>query len=709
MLRFVLICALIALAGCSSRPVDKGGGDDNSVVIITNNDNNTSNNENNVVITECGPGRDLCNGACIDTSLDNDNCGRCSSSCGTGTVCSNGSCASVPTDCRVEGECPARYFCDEDTGLCEVGCNTNADCPTGAFCELESHACLCTDAGSVVCGSECVAETPLSCGASCETCAPIANGDAVCNEGACGQECDDGYMMCDGTCASCPTGAGVLSVTCLGNECVANECEPGHEICDGTCAPCPATSGTESLGCEGAQCIITDCPVGTRLCNGTCADCPDDPNGTLTCQGNACVLVCGSGFHSCGEFCAVDGDPDNCGPNCTFCSDDPNGSAVCAGGTCGLDCSTGYRECQGACSECPDGPGVVSTMCAGAACVVSSCAAGYQPCTGGCCRPAPDGIAYDYNISITDVSLAVDSRGYPHIAFGSASGNSIYYVWWDGSAWQSERVTSGWHVSIGLDLAENPHIAIWARNPDRLVFASRDPVNGWSTEEADNSFNDVGMTPDLVMVGNTPHIAYYDLEQDNLRYAVKNGNNWSDEVVASNGQIGFSPAMAITTTGDVHIVYRDEDNDWARHAYDVGFGWEYSVMDSTDDSGNYNALTRDSNNGIHGAFVNDDFSTGQQVYYTSWSNAGWSAPTFVVDGSKPSIVTDGQNNPIIVFWEIGSSIAMASESNGWTRVALDTARGGEENDAVYDPVLDKVHVIFNEFTGDDVKYLTFDP
>ena len=160
---------LVAL-GCNSSPVDKN----EPPVIVTDDDAGM------VMPIECGPGRVDCDGACVDSSLDAENCGQCGLSCGERTVCSNGACVDVPSDCRgSELPCPTRYFCNETTGFCEVGCNTNDDCAGGAFCELESHACVCPDEGQVVCGDSCVDESPMSCGVDCETCLAPANGPSA--------------------------------------------------------------------------------------------------------------------------------------------------------------------------------------------------------------------------------------------------------------------------------------------------------------------------------------------------------------------------------------------------------------------------------------------------------------------------------------------------------------------------------------------------
>lgn len=40
----------------------------------------------------CGQGQTCCNGACVNTSSDSNNCGTCGTICGSGSSCSSGAC-----------------------------------------------------------------------------------------------------------------------------------------------------------------------------------------------------------------------------------------------------------------------------------------------------------------------------------------------------------------------------------------------------------------------------------------------------------------------------------------------------------------------------------------------------------------------------------------------------------------------------------------
>lgn len=712
------LTGILLLAGCSSPPIEKGN---NDPVVILNNGNNGGNNANNgPIVTECGPGRTLCSNACVDTALDGANCGGCNLPCAAGTVCSDSMCLPVPADCRAEGECPPKYFCDEGTGLCQAGCSTNADCVAGSFCELETHTCRCTEPGTVVCGGSCVAEAPLSCGPTCESCPGVANGSATCTDGLCGLECAPDHMLCDGSCAPCPTGAGTVEVSCQGNQCVASVCQAGHEICDGQCAACPATNGSESLGCDGTQCVITDCPGGTKLCGGNCAACPDDPNGTTQCSGTQCLLSCGSGFHSCGDYCAANDDPFSCGPNCTSCPTSPNGDAVCSAGACDFICDQGYRACGTVCAPCPDGPGVASTQCSQNTCVVQACAAGWTPCTNGCCQAAPDGPAVVFGSSVTSVSIALDSRGYPHIVYGSASTDGTYYVYWDGAQWNDSFVSTGWDIDVELDTMDRPQVAIWDEPGGSLTWGMMSG-GSWLLEEVD--FGGVGMTPDIELLGTVPHIAYYDQTSDNLKYATRLAtDSWDVDVVEATGQVGFSPSL-LMSSGDIpKITYRDETNERLRFAVKYSTGWESYTLDDMVDAGNYSSLQRAvgmTTGFMHVAYEEEPpfVSSNDQVWFMRLDHLGNDiGGRFVAtDAARPSLVIDGNNTPHVVYWRPSTSdLMLASRGPSidgfFTERELVTQNSvGEQNAAVFESATGYIHIAYFDFTNKSVNYISVMP
>lgn len=173
-----------------------------------------------------------CNGGCVDTSDDNNNCGACGEVCFGGTTCVNGSC-----------QCPAGQH------LCADGsCN---ECCIHDHCESPDP-----EANPICCAGTCVSASfdENNCGG----CGNVCFADQFCELGDC--ECfeagahvgPDGQCTCDGT-----------------------NCQGGGSCCDdyvcflGTCQHC---------GAAGADCHdFSGNPGDFLCCSGTC-----DPN-TVTC------------------------------------------------------------------------------------------------------------------------------------------------------------------------------------------------------------------------------------------------------------------------------------------------------------------------------------------------------------------------------------------------------------------------------------------
>ncbi|HEY4393277.1 MAG TPA: hypothetical protein VGP64_04415 [Polyangia bacterium] len=77
-----------------------------------------------------------------------------------------------------------------------------------------------------------------------------------------------------------------------------------------------------------------------------CAPCATPTNGSATCDGTSCDIMCNTNCHSCGTSCASNADPSACGSSCIVCpgSSIANSAPTC-NGTCGTGCAAGYRAC----------------------------------------------------------------------------------------------------------------------------------------------------------------------------------------------------------------------------------------------------------------------------------------------------------------------------------------------------------------------------
>jgi hypothetical protein len=149
----------------------------------------------------------------------------------------------------------------------------------------------------------------------------------------------------------------------------------------------------------------------------------------------------------------------------------------------------------------------------------------------------------------TGVSLALDSRGYPHISYYNQTSTDrspaeLRYLSWNGNAWDRETVVTltkrDLTTSLAIDAQDIPHIAYCDVAEKSLKYATRSASGEWSSETAvrgettdrgetadpgvgDNPLlrgKDIPRMPSLALdrAGN-PGIIYFDWAGTSLKFA----------------------------------------------------------------------------------------------------------------------------------------------------------------------------------------------
>lgn len=184
-----------------------------------------------------------CDGVCVNTDIDEDNCGACEMGCGATQECCGGSCNPVDV-------CAG---CAEDCGAGESCCATECvDTQTDRFnCGGCGIAC---GAGSVCCAGTCTPEDDAHCGGSCGDC--TATGNGLCCNGACVPRDAD-------HCTSCVTGCG--SECCADQE-VCTDTDSDPDNCGGCGISCGPTQACCAGSCTNVQADRDNCGVCGREC-----------------------------------------------------------------------------------------------------------------------------------------------------------------------------------------------------------------------------------------------------------------------------------------------------------------------------------------------------------------------------------------------------------------------------------------------------------
>jgi len=171
-------------------------------------------------------------------------------------------------------------------------------------------------------------------------------------------------------------------------------------------------------------------------------------------------------------------------------------------------------------------------------------------------------------------SIAIDSKGYPHIAYGNVKyeNGSLRYAHWNGTSWELEIVegagkpgTICWSVSLVVDQDDQPHIT-YTNVSERLVKYAWKKDGKWVTEVVDSLFREGYPDRNGIALDDhgNPYISYFDAGEGLLKLAHRVDGKWVSEIV-DQGYVGFNNSLRIDH-GVVWITYADASDNALRYA-----------------------------------------------------------------------------------------------------------------------------------------------
>lgn len=290
----------------------------------------------------CATGFHQCGSACASNTAVQ-TCGAMCTPCPAplnGTATCNGTSCGI--QCNVGfHECNGQCVTNFNVNTCGNRCTPCPDGPVGSgttvTCDGTNCGLRCASVTTPnFCNNVCVADSLTSCGPSCQTCTPPANGTAVCSVGVCDFTCQAGFHRCGMQCVS------DSSVNSCGTSCVACPAGPPNTIT--SCArPTPTSQfacgfdcgpGTNRCPANGSQCVPTDY---TLACGPTCAVC----SSTLALERGVCGTngICSTGcITSCGGTCV---NAQTSATHCGACNTACTGNDRCSQGECRAFCASG--------------------------------------------------------------------------------------------------------------------------------------------------------------------------------------------------------------------------------------------------------------------------------------------------------------------------------------------------------------------------------
>ena len=203
-------------------------------------------------------------------------------------------------------------------------------------------------------------------------------------------------------------------------------------------------------------------------------------------------------------------------------------------------------------------------------------------------------------------SIAVDSNGNPRISYEDGGNNDLKYSYYDGDQWHTEIVDSeglvGGQTSLDLDSKDLPHIIYVDYGNDLLKYTHY--VDGYrQMQEIDwigSSFPELALDSQDV-----PHICYHNDTNGELKYAFYDGNQWTIDVIDSDGDVGASCSISLDNNDHPHISYQDETNYDLKYIYYDGEQWHKEVVDSEGDVGYSTSIYLENDRMPHISYLDD--------------------------------------------------------------------------------------------------------
>jgi len=233
--------------------------------------------------------------------------------------------------------------------------------------------------------------------------------------------------------------------------------------------------------------------------------------------------------------------------------------------------------------------------------------------------------------------------------------------------------------------------------------------NKWSILSPDTPDN-VGQYSSLALDNNNlPHICYYDVTTDDLRYARFNGTQWLVGTADTPDDRGKFCSIAVGSDNKVHFAYYDDTENDLRYAKYYNGSWSRENIDSSDDVGKYTSIAVDSNNRPHISYYNTTFSSLQYIYHDGikWNKETVDSTGIV--GWYTSIALDSNDNPhISYYYSNGKDVKYAHKDGTWQIETVDSGGSVGYYTSLALDSNDKPHISYWDDTNDDLKYAHYD-
>ena len=271
----------------------------------------------------------------------------------------------------------------------------------------------------------------------------------------------------------------------------------------------------------------------------------------------------------------------------------------------------------------------------------------------------------------------------------------------------------GKYPSLVLDGMGYPHISYYDITNENLKYATW-TGSSWNIVTVDSA-NSIGECTAIALDSNGyPHISYSDYTNEALKYAYWTGSGWNKITVDSMG-VGEETSIALDNNDNPHISYLDWQNENLKYAKWNGSNWDIQTVDSVGDVGWDTSITLDSNGYAHISYAFESGLWDTDLKYAKWNGNSWNIVTVDsqgIVGYDSSIKIDSNDNPHISYWynpqlDEGRLKYASWSGSGWNIETVDSGGIVGEYTSLELDSNEHPHISYHDYSNEDLKYASW--
>ncbi len=332
-----------------------------------------------------------------------------------------------------------------------------------------------------------------------------------------------------------------------------------------------------------------------------------------------------------------------------------------------------------------------------------------------------DASALSWNIEVVEntgpawpmTSIALDSKGYPHISYRD-SNSDLKYANWTGTQWMIQTldsaVSTGHFSSIALDNNDYPHISYVDGTNDLLKYTAWNGT-GWNISVVEAIGIRLIRNSIALNGSDSPRIGYHNSVTRDIRYAVWNGIAWNIDIVDSGLDMGENCLSMVLDGNDFpHFAYCDAITGTLKYAKWTGSTWSTNYVVPAPWVNVMASIDVDTSNRPHVLYLLDapDFD----LAHSRWTGSTWSKD--IVDdggygGAIDSLATDNGGTPHICYsiFQSGDFMYANWTGSGWNNYTVDNTGSANSGCSIAMDVNGYAHIAYYDEGNHNLKYARY--